>query len=331
MSTDDDLKRRLTDFYAGEGTARAPDRVLESSLAAIEDVPQRRGLARVPGLLQRRNPYVGLLVAAVVVIAVGALGLALFRPAVSPRAGATPSPSPPAGAILAPSASPTASLTASPAPTPPPIPSPDANSLAAGRYRLAAPFPVPVSYEVTDGWSACSAGPLEQIVCLPASFRSGGSVSFLIVANVVTNPCTGALARPPVGPSIDDLVTAISDLQGFSATAPEDVTVDGYAGKALEVTAPTNSPCDLRTWATHDRTNGVGSGELNVIRIFDVDGVRVFIAGAYFPAQDPPGTRAAINEVLDSVQIGPDSAPSPSRSPTSPPTAVTAAPSPAAP
>ena len=327
MSTDDDLKRRLTDFYAGEGTARAPDRVLESSLAAIEGVPQRHGLARMPGLLQPRNPYVGLLVAAVVVIAVGALGLALFRPTVNPRAGAAPSPSPPARAILAP----TASMTASPTPTPLPIPSPNADSLAAGRNRLADPFPVPVSYEVTDGWSNCSAGPLEQIVCLPASIGSGGSVSFLIVANVVADPCTGALASPPVGPSVDDLVTAISDLHGFSATTPEDVTIDGYAGKSLEVTAPTNSPCDLRTWATRDRTNGVGSGELNVIRIVDVDGVRVMIAGAYFPDQDPSGTRAAIDAVLDSLQIGPVAGPSPSRSATTPPTAVTASPSPAAP
>ena len=55
-------------------------------------------------------------------------------------------------------------------------------------------------------------------------------VGFVIVDNVVSDPCdpTQPHLVPPVGPSVDDLVTAISNLAGFEATDPVDVTVDGF-------------------------------------------------------------------------------------------------------
>jgi hypothetical protein len=49
------------------------------------------------------------------------------------------------------------------------------------------------------------------------------------VDNVVADPCsdqeTAELLDPPVGPSVDELATAISSLEGYEATAPEVITV----------------------------------------------------------------------------------------------------------
>ncbi len=45
-------------------------------------------------------------------------------------------------------------------------------------------------------------------------------------------------ARPPVGPNVDDLVTAWANVPELAATAPVDITVDGYIGKQIEFTVP---------------------------------------------------------------------------------------------
>jgi len=261
MSTDPELKRKLSDFYAGEGAIRAPDRVLESSIAAIDTTPQRRALTSAL-LRPVTNPRARLIAAAVVVVAVGAIGLATFRPGGAPGVGGAPAPT----------------VTAHPSYRP--ISAADGVAGHGGRYRLDAGFPVDISVEVPDGWSVCSMGPHEQGICAPGQARSA-AVSFLIVENVVADPCAEALQSPAVGPS-----------------------VDGYLGRAFEVQAPATDTCGFLTWATDSRTNGVGAGERNVIRIVDVDGTRVFIAGAYFPGSNPPSDRATIDAIIASVQIG---------------------------
>ena len=46
-------------------------------------------------------------------------------------------------------------------------------------------------------------------------------------------------ADPPVGPTVDDMATALAALSPFVLTKPpSDVTVDGFSGKHLELTVP---------------------------------------------------------------------------------------------
>lgn len=131
------------------------------------------------------------------------------------------------------------------------------------------------------------------------------AVTFQIVENVVTDPCAGQenaeLLDPPVGPSVDDLVTAISGLEGYETTDPVDISVDGFDAKEFTLTAPVTHGCGA-TWATADRTTGMGTGEINLLRVVDVDGVRVLMSGAYFPST-PESDVAVIQQIMDSVQI----------------------------
>ena len=193
-------------------------------------------------------------------------------------------------------------------------PSPSARALSAGgnplepgRYALVW-FPVGVTFEVPAGWSECTLDTLEQSVCnQPSETYAPTAVGFSIVVNVVKDPCgrRDDLLDPPPGPSVDDLVAAISGLAGFDATAPVGITVDGFRGKELTVTAPPDPACGF-TWATPRRTNGVGPGEVNVMRIVDVDGTRVVVAGAYHP-EDPAHAEnlAAIQHIMGSVHFIP--------------------------
>ena len=80
MTANDNLERRIADHYAAEATPRAPDWLLRSTLEAIDVTPQRRVLMRVPWRDPHMNNFAKVAIAAVVVIAVGAVGLSLLRP-----------------------------------------------------------------------------------------------------------------------------------------------------------------------------------------------------------------------------------------------------------
>jgi hypothetical protein len=212
------------------------------------------------------------------------------------------------------SSSPPASETASTpsaAASPRELPIAEGRALSAGRYSLSQ-FPAPISFEIPSfeapaEWFACSPSAVEQAVCHKSTPDTIVAVTFHIVDNVVADPCqeqeAAELLDPPVGPSVDDLVTAITSLEGYEATAPEDITVDGFDGKEFTLTAPETVGCGA-TWATADRTTGMGPGEINLVRILDVDGVRVLISGAYGP-DTPEAEMAALQHVMDSVQIEP--------------------------
>jgi hypothetical protein len=190
------------------------------------------------------------------------------------------------------------------------FPSATDGSLSEGTYSLGTSFPVRVTFEIPEAgvWSNCSQGALEIGVCFPvAAPDQGAGVGFLIVDNVVANPCASNEERldPPVEPAVDDLVAAISNLQGFEATAASEISVNGFPGKQFSVTAPNNAPCELKTWATATRANVVGPGEVNLIRILDVNGTRLVTTAAYHPAVTSAQELADLMYVMNSVTIRP--------------------------
>jgi hypothetical protein len=187
---------------------------------------------------------------------------------------------------------------------------PSEGDLAAGSYTLS-DFPAAITFDVPPleppaVWFACSPSPVEQAVCHESGPNLVSAVTFQIVDNVVagcSDQETAELLDPPVGPSVDDLVTAISSLEGYEATAPTDITVSGFEGKELTLTAVMHG-CGA-TWATADRVTGMGTGERNLLRILDIDGVRVVIAGAYHSTTTSEADVAILEQVMDSVRIAP--------------------------
>jgi hypothetical protein len=107
MTANDDLERRIADFYATEAP-RAPDRVLRGALDTIDITRQRRAFIRVPWRFSTMNTNARMAIAAVAVVAVGAVGLSVLRPGQSPGVGGprvTPSPSPSDSQLPSPTAS----------------------------------------------------------------------------------------------------------------------------------------------------------------------------------------------------------------------------------
>jgi hypothetical protein len=100
MTAKTNLERRVAEHYASEPQLRAPDRVLHAALATIDTTKQRRDLL-APWRFTDMNAYSKVAAAAVVAIAVAAIGL--WQLGGTGQIGPSPTPIP--TTTLAPSAS----------------------------------------------------------------------------------------------------------------------------------------------------------------------------------------------------------------------------------
>jgi hypothetical protein len=206
-------------------------------------------------------------------------------------------------------ATPTPSLQAV-TPTATPIPSLPSGPLEPGTYVLSAIDPgfdashritvsVPDGYEGYEGWAVLTVG------------THDAGLSFAIVNNVFADPCRwhGTLPDPPVGPRVADLVAAMANQPGRHATTPTDVTLDGYTGKQMELTAPDDfTGCDLGRFQSWTFSPGESDtryhhpGQHDLLWILDVDGVRLVLDVSYDPGTSKQD-RAELLQMVDSVDI----------------------------
>ena len=150
-------------------------------------------------------------------------------------------------------------------------------------------------------------------------------VSITTVKYLVRDGCRDhSWADPPVGPSTNDLATALADLAPFRVTSPlEEVSIDGYRGTYLELTVPKDLAVSdkggfigcvdgqLKSWvAPIDTTPGdafygySGPGFTEEFWILDVEGTRLMIEAGRSPGA-PPEDLAEQRAILDSIRIEP--------------------------
>lgn len=182
--------------------------------------------------------------------------------------------------------------------------------------------PLRVVYDIEpDGWSMWAGA-----VKFEEDERHVG-MSITTVDNLVSDGCTDhSRADPPIGPSVDDLASALADLAPFEVTSPPgDVSVYGYDGKHLELTVPDLpvepsgdglrfSECtsgQLMSWvAPWDTSDGdafygyTGPGYTEEFWILDVEGTRLMIA-AERSAGSPEDDLDELQAILDSIRIEP--------------------------
>jgi hypothetical protein len=199
------------------------------------------------------------------------------------------------------------------------------SDLGSGRYfidpDLDPSTPLRVTYEIpVEGWKMWIGG---------AKFSDAGHVGFSIttVSNLVTDGCLDhSWQDPPVGPSVEDLATALAHLAPFHVTSPpEPVSIYGYDGMHLGLTVPHRSSwkrgafvgCEerkLKSWvgvaARDDEEPGdayygyTGPGYTEEFWILDVDGTRLMIAAEHSRGT-PPGDLEELSRILDSIRIEP--------------------------
>ena len=138
-------------------------------------------------------------------------------------------------------------------------------------------------------------------------------LGFGAIANLYVDPCAidRGMLDPPPGPSVDDLVAALAALPGMETTAPTDVTVDGYAGKYVELNGPVEGQeCgdeEAFLWGDGDPNgNSVPAPGAHAhpyrLWIVDVPGERLVII-AHDRPYTTPQQYTGREQIIDSIQI----------------------------
>jgi hypothetical protein len=187
-----------------------------------------------------------------------------------------------------------------------------------GVYLAGAPFQIPVTIAVPAGWVGNVGGPYAAYLAKGGADAAGGwltgaggaEIAFSLSQRLYADPChdRGFLVPQP-GPTVDDLASALASLPGFDATTPTDVTVDGYQGKQLTLTAPrsfdgcSSSPDGYAIWQLPlGGVFGFTPGQQMAAWILDVNGMRLVITRETQPATSAQD-RAEVQAILDSIRI----------------------------
>lgn len=301
MSTDRDTTRIVRSWLRTDEHESA-DRVLDAVLDRLDTTPQRRNTWWPARRFPEMNTTVKLALAAAAVVVAALLGIRFLGPGLS---------------IGGPEATP------SPTPIPQSFPNGGPN-LSPGAYVIDEPFPVRITFDVPDGWFSWISTANVAGLIVDNGVGDGGSgwgTTFWIVGNVYADPCDpGSLLDPPLGPSVDDLVTALASLPGYEATAPVDITVSGFLGVEFELTAPDyGEECPQhRTWtAERSEPRAMLPGETSRVRILDVDSVRLVqiiteyahtteyeqALGIPYDPNDHVADQPGLRQILDSTRI----------------------------
>jgi hypothetical protein len=306
MSTRSDIDRSIEAWLIAEASGRAPDDVLEASRRRLRATRQRR-LAWPAWRSNQMNSYAKLAAAAAAVLVVAVVGYQLLPGRTGSNAGASVAPSAQASPLASPTGSPAAT---SRVVTVRPFAPPEGFGMCpegVGTACVEDPKDdtISITYVLPDGWN-----PHENLGAYVDQEGSdvGASVLFNRGNWLLSEPCRPvddtAAGDIPVGPTVDDFVTALVDHPDLDVTAPVATTLAGYSGKYVDLFTPTDrGDCD--TWRPIDEhIYAQGRGERWHMWVLDVDGVRVLIEMTDYAATSDAWRQQA-QGMLDSLVIRP--------------------------
>lgn len=276
----------------------ANERLLAATRRQIETTQQRR--AWWPA---RRDPNMTsgfkllMAAAAVVILAVVGINLVPGRGA-GPGSAATPSPTP--TAAVSPTPAPSAALG--------PAKLPYSGLIAPGTYVIGDPFPLEVTMDVPAGWviwgptSSAGAGIYKDTPDPP----KGKAIVITIVDAVYADACDASKGMMNLGPTANDLATALANQARTQASAISDVTLGGYSGKYVEYTFEGSTPeCpSLKRWLSSVLPREAIADEHDKVWILDVDGTLLVIDAASFSGASV-ADHAEMRAMVNSIEITP--------------------------
>ena len=291
MSTENDVARSLRSWLR-ESRHEDANRVLDAVFDQVPATPQRRA-----GWLARRFPPMNSNLVRVALVAAAAVAIAVvgFQYLGGPNTGGpgaseTPQPTATATASAEPSAPADGSL---------PVGSPHVlwdGTNGAGELGMTVTVTIPA-----PGWfGAVEEGSLRKNDSADAP--DGASVTVFARTNdllvglgdvyVYGDPCHWASTTPdtPVT-TVDEAIAALSAQPSRDASAPVDVTYDGYAGKYFTLHVPDDAvfaDCDEGEFRTFVQGAGNGGrshedpGQFDLLTVLDVNGQLVIFDVAYY-------------------------------------------------
>jgi hypothetical protein len=285
---------QVIDAWMDLGPTSAPDRVVEAARLETQSTSQTAGLRGWP---PRRFLHMSTTLrwgaAAVVIAALALAGITYFggrnvgisnpTPTVSPSRAPSPSATPVVNGAL-----------------------PAADGIPEGSYIIGDPFPVEMGLRIGSGWSMWG-GPFDsQVGAIYEGSPDDHGIIFVIVNNVYADACdpgAGAMT-PELGPTVDDLATALADQAGTESSDPVPVTIDGHDGLYLDYSYPGGECAHLTRWPTSAGDRLALTGERDQVWILDVDGTRLVVDAFSFPGTTDEDL-AEMREMVEGLDLPP--------------------------
>lgn len=283
MSSDPETTR-IVRSWLDEGVTQLPDRVLDAVLDEVPATPQRRATWWPVRRLSTMNTTLKFGLAAVVVAVAVLIGInALGTPANLGGPGPGPTDEP----------------------TVEPTPSPESSPSDAGALPRVLTYSPGDGVEVTLTIAAPlwdGEGILEWGETGANAPDGAGMISFAgSEYYVYGDPCDWSSTIPETpATTVDEIVDALSDQASREASAPEDITVDGYAGKKVILDMADDvdfEACDEGLFALLGQSRGTSGddvgrysqdpGQIEELWIVDVDGLIVVFDGVYYADTTP--------------------------------------------
>jgi hypothetical protein len=187
--------------------------------------------------------------------------------------------------------------------------------VAAGRYYVDDPNQYLINVDrlmfmVPAGWTADGGNQIYKERGEP------GEVKFAtwFLTHVFSDVCEwGTLVD--AGTTVDELVGALTEQDGWKASAPTDLTVGGFPAKRIELTVPADldtATCTngvLRYWPGPGPNLSDGDccnppGNTDTLYVVDVAGNRVIVIARHYPGSSADD-RAELQALVDSIEIEP--------------------------
>ena len=194
---------------------------------------------------------------------------------------------------------------ASPTPTPSPRALTDSDgALEAGTYQFTVLGNVDVTLTVPEGWKDIQGFGVGDATDSPVIVFWPSDAE---VAHVYADPCRwqDGYVDPPVGPTVDDLATALSNQPQRGESVPVDVSIDGYQGKMVELSVPDDidfADCDGGQFQSWEGRFQQAPGQVDRIYILDVGGQRLLV-DAHFQPGTSEADLAEQQAVFESIQL----------------------------
>jgi hypothetical protein len=196
-----------------------------------------------------------------------------------------------------------------PRPLPNDVPTPPGSYVLAGDalYGISA---LDITFTVPrEGWISWGPG----VVTTEPEVRDRVAIGFVNVANLYADAChwrTAGVLNPAVGPSVAELVDGLAALRRFTASAPTEVSLAGFAGSYVELTIDADldfSTCDageVHSWVAAQGGSRYhqGPGQIEQFWILDVRGTRLVIDRSLFP-QASRANRDDLARIIESIQV----------------------------
>lgn len=262
MTTPSDPDRAFRAFL-DEGPVQLPGRSYDAVRARVDRTRQRVVLGTAKEF--RRQAVAPLAIAAAAVLVVVVAGATLFssRGDVGNPAAPTALPSSPP---------PLATLGADPE-----------HPIEAGSFVLSTPR-ARVHLTMPAGWSGDETGVslfLKGWTDALGLNPIGSEISY-VLADACADEADVDLVE--VGPTVEDLTTALANQTGIQRSGPIDVMLGGYPATRFVLTLLPACPVRNGIWADASRTygrNGLRHGETATVHVVDVNGDRLVIWSAY--------------------------------------------------